>query len=97
MKLNLDYDETFNSVKNIKVHHNLVKELRKSMVPHYNPSITQLTIWLSSLHKSRRSQLKLRNSGKIGENKRRTHTNSRVQEVRIIPNLFRFLNYWLLS
>jgi hypothetical protein len=69
-KLDLDYDETFNSAKNMKVRHKLVKELRKSLLPRYSPSITQLTIWLSSLHKSRRSQLKLRNSGKIDEDKR---------------------------
>ena len=59
-KLDLDYDETFTSEKNAKIRRSLVKELRKDLAPRFRPSVGQLTSWLSCLHKSRRTQRKLR-------------------------------------
>ncbi|CAG8481519.1 14610_t:CDS:2, partial [Funneliformis caledonium] len=43
---NLDYENTFNSSRNIEIHGQLVEELRKTIVPKYRPSISQLTKWL---------------------------------------------------
>ena len=90
LKDNLDYNETFHSPKNTKIWGKLIEELKKSMVPNYTPSVAQLTNWLSSIHKSRRSQAKLRTSGKIDEDSRRVHRNSRLQEVRLKSALFFF-------
>lgn len=90
-KLDLDYDETFTSAKNIKIRRGLVKELKKSLAPDFCPSIAQLNKWLSCLHKSRRSQRKLKNSGKIGEDKRRIHLNNRVHDVSNYTEFYRFM------
>ena len=81
-KRDLDYNETFNSEKNIKIRRSLVAELRKGLAPKFRPSIGQLMSWLSCLHKSRRSQRRLKNNGKIGEDRRRVNANSRLQDVR---------------
>ena len=81
LKLDLDYDQTFTSEKNMKIRRNLVKELQKDLAPRFHPSVGQLTSWLSCLHKSRWTQRKIRKDGKIGEDKRRVHANSRVQDV----------------
>ena len=51
-KWDLDYDETFNSKKNVKTRHSLIPELRKAMAPNFCPSVNQLSNWLKSLHKS---------------------------------------------
>jgi hypothetical protein len=80
-KLKLDYDETFNSTKNIKIRRSLIPELRKSLAPNYRPSINQITTWLSSLHKSRRSQMSLKKSGKDTIDSRRVHANNRSNDV----------------
>jgi len=80
-KLDLDYDETFTSEKNTKICCSLVKELRKDLAPRFCPSIGQLTSWLSCLHKSHRTQRKIKKDRKIGKDKRRVHANSRVQDV----------------
>ena len=80
-KLDLDYDQTFTSEKNTKIRRSLVKELRKDLAPRFRPSVGQLTSWLSCLHKSRRTQRKIKKDGKIGEDRRRVHANSRVQDV----------------
>lgn len=77
----LIYEETFNSPGNLKVRGRLIDELRKSMAPKYHPSVNQLTKWLSSIHKSRRSQAKLRSTGKIEGDHRRIHGNSRLNDV----------------
>lgn len=83
-KQDLDYDETFNSAKNLKICRRLVPELRKSMAPNYKPSTDQLTKWLRCLHKSRRSQRKIKNAGKSDKDQRRVHMNNRVNDVSII-------------
>jgi hypothetical protein len=78
---NLDYEDTFNSSKNIEIRGRLIEELRKAMAPKFRPSVSQLTKWLSSIHKSRRSQKKLKSTGKITEDHRRIHSNSRLNDV----------------
>ena len=69
LKLDLDYDQTFTSEKNTKICRSLVKELRKDLAPRFHPSVGQLTSWLSCLHKSRRTQRKIRKDEKIGKDK----------------------------
>jgi hypothetical protein len=53
------------------------------MSPKFKPSVMQLTNWLGSIHKSRRSQAKLRSSGRMNEDNRRIHNNNRLQDVRL--------------
>ncbi|CAB4416629.1 unnamed protein product [Rhizophagus irregularis] len=77
---NLNYEQAFNSAQNITIRRQLIPELKKSLLPTYRPTVTQLSRWLNSLYKSRRSQLKIKQSGKIGEDQRRTHNNNRIQE-----------------
>ena len=79
---NIDYNETFSSERNINIRRKLIPELRKAMLPHYKPSVGQLTKWLRSLHKSRRSQSKLKETGKITEDSHRVHRNNRTQDVK---------------
>lgn len=80
-KFNLNYNETFNSTKNIKIRRKLIPEIRKSLAPNYHPSFNQVTRWLSSLHKSRRSKLNLKISGKNNMDSRRVHANNRLNDV----------------
>lgn len=87
---NLNYEQPFNSAQNITIRRQLVPELKKSLLPTYCPTVTQLSKWLNSLHKSRRSQLKIKQSGKLGDDHRRTHNNNRIQEVIRILNLIIF-------
>src|SRR3954451_3404810 len=77
----LDYEDTFNSKGNLKICSRLIPEFIKAMGPKYRPSVFQITKWLGSLHKSRRSQAKLKSSGKITEDNCRIHSNSRVNEI----------------
>ena len=93
-KRDLDYDETFTSMKNIKIRRSLVPELRKALAPNYHPSTDQITKWLSCLHKSRRSRRKLKDNEKIGEDQRRTHSNNRVHDVSSITN---FISIYILN
>ena len=65
-KYHLNYEKTFNGPTNIKIRRELVSELMKSLGP-YKLSVQQITRWLSSLHKSHRSQAKLKKSEKINE------------------------------
>jgi hypothetical protein len=87
-KDNLDYTETFNSPKNINIRSKLIEELKKSMAPNFRPLVAQLTNWLGSIHKSCRSQMKIKSSGKVNEDSRRIHNNNRVQDVRLKSALF---------
>jgi hypothetical protein len=77
----LDYNETFNSEKNIQVRRKLVPELRKSLEPNFHPSASQITNWLNSLHKSRRSQNRLKQTGKSADDNKRTRLNNRASQV----------------
>ena len=80
-KDDLDYDEFFNSEKNIEKRHNLISELRKALAPNFRPSVNQLTDWLKTLHKSRRAARRIMKSGKGLVEKRRIHNNNRVHDV----------------
>ena len=81
-QLQLNYDDTFNSATNLKIWQKLVPELRKSLEPTYHPSVLQITNWLASLHKSRRSQNRLKqNSNRFAADAHRTHVNNRGNEV----------------
>ena len=82
-KWDLDYDETFTSDKNIKVCRSLIPELKQVLAPNFHPSASQLTNWLSCLHKSRRSKNKIRQSGKSVAESRRVYNNNQVQDVSI--------------
>ena len=80
-KDDLDYDEPFNSEKNAALRRSLIPELRKSLAPNFRPSVDQLTNWLKSLHKSRRSARRIKKIGKGPSELRRIHNNNRVHEV----------------
>ncbi|CAB5383167.1 unnamed protein product [Rhizophagus irregularis] len=79
----LDYNETFNSVKNLKIHRKLVPELRSAFALYFPALNKQLTKWLGCLHKSRRSHQRLMDRGKADENKHRVHSNNRVHDKKI--------------
>ncbi|CAB5388123.1 unnamed protein product [Rhizophagus irregularis] len=79
----LDYNETFNSAKNLKIRHKLVPELHSALAPCFPASNKQLTKWLGCLHKSRRSHQRLMDRGKADENKHQMHSNNRVHDVKI--------------
>ncbi|POG60167.1 hypothetical protein GLOIN_2v1788274 [Rhizophagus irregularis DAOM 181602=DAOM 197198] len=79
----LDYNETFNSAKNLKIRRKLVLELRSSFAPCFPASNKQLTKWLGCLHKSRRSHQRLMDRGKADKNKHRVHSNNRVHDKKI--------------
>ncbi|EXX71192.1 uncharacterized protein OCT59_006789 [Rhizophagus irregularis] len=67
----LDYNETFNSAKNLKIRYKLIPELRSALAPYFPASNKQLTKWLGCFHKSRRSHQKLMDREKADENKHR--------------------------
>jgi hypothetical protein len=52
-EFDLDYEETFNSQKNLNIRRKLIPELKKSLAPNFHPTVNQLTAWLASLYKSR--------------------------------------------
>ncbi|GET57619.1 hypothetical protein GLOIN_2v1881963 [Rhizophagus irregularis DAOM 181602=DAOM 197198] len=79
----LDYNETFNSAKNLKIRRKLVPELRSTLAPCFPASNKQLTKWLGCLHKSHRSHQRLMDRGKADENKHWVHSNNRVHDKKI--------------
>ncbi|GBC14556.2 hypothetical protein GLOIN_2v1883234 [Rhizophagus irregularis DAOM 181602=DAOM 197198] len=79
----LDYNETFNSAKNLKIRRKLVPKLRSALALCFPASNKQLTKWLGCLHKSRRSHQRLMDRGKADENKHRMHSNNRVHDKKI--------------
>jgi hypothetical protein len=83
----LDYNTTF-SEQSGTIYEKLIPELRRLMAGHFNPSVTQLSNWLRSIHKHRRDRLRKRNSGKLPKVDRRLHKNSRLAEVSIFFNLY---------
>ena len=83
----LDYDITF-SEQSATIYEKLIPELRRLMAGHFNPSVTQLSNWLRSIHKHRRDHLRKRNSGKLTKVDRRLHKNARLAEVSIFFNLY---------
>ena len=61
----LNYDETFASLINVEIRRKLVPELRKSLKLKFNPTHDQVTKWLMSLHKSRRSRNNYKKKGDL--------------------------------
>ncbi|RHZ68665.1 hypothetical protein Glove_294g68 [Diversispora epigaea] len=59
-EFNLDYNQTFTSANNCEIRRKLIPELQKSLAPKFRPSVTQLTKWLNSIHKSRRATARMR-------------------------------------
>jgi hypothetical protein len=80
----LNYDETFGSPINVEIRRKLVPELIKSLKPKFNPTHNQITQWLMSLHKSRRSRNNYRKKGRLDSDNRRLHANGRMNDVRIV-------------
>ncbi|RHZ85836.1 hypothetical protein Glove_59g60 [Diversispora epigaea] len=69
-------------------------KLQKSLAPKFRPSVTQLTKWLNSIHKSRRATARMRNSGKLPKDLRRVHANNRqndkkLRRIKAAKELFR--------
>ncbi|RHZ71565.1 hypothetical protein Glove_256g41 [Diversispora epigaea] len=64
-EFSLNYDQTFTSANNCEIRRKLIPELQKSLAPKFRPSVTQLTKWLNSIHKSRRATTQMRNSEKL--------------------------------
>jgi len=56
-RLDLNYNETFMSEMNIEIRRNLVPELIDALKPNFHFTREQLTKWLNSLHKFRRSRI----------------------------------------
>ena len=88
----LDYKDTFNSSRNLEIRGQLIPELQESMAPNYRPLVGQLTKWLNSLHKLRRTQSKLKTGGKLAQDLRRLHKNNRLNDVLKIISFF-FTNF----
>jgi hypothetical protein len=78
----LDYDRTF-SEQSDKIYKKLIPELKRLMGGHYNPSVTQISNWLRSIHKHKRDRQRKRQSGQLDQDDRRMHINSRLSEVSI--------------
>ncbi len=78
----LDYDRTF-SEQSDKIYKKLIPELKRLMSGHYNPSVTQLSNWLRSIHKHKRDRQRKQQSGQLDQDDRRMHINSRLSEVSI--------------
>ena len=89
----LDYSKTF-SQQSKNVHENLIPELKRMMMGHYNPSVTQLTDWLCSIHKHRRDRLRNLQTGKLNVTDRRMHKNARLSEVSDI--LFKSISFYVI-
>jgi hypothetical protein len=83
-ELDLNYDETFMSPTNINIRKKLVPELKKSLKPKFHATCDQITKWLMSLHKSRRSRNNYIKRGRIDSDNRRLHANGRMNDVRIV-------------
>ncbi|RHZ60410.1 hypothetical protein Glove_353g42 [Diversispora epigaea] len=80
-EFSLNYDQTFT-------------KLQKSLAPKFRPSVTQLTKWLNSIHKSRRATARMRNSRKLPKDLRRVHANNqqndkKIRRIKAAKELFR--------
>src|ERR1043165_8556462 len=90
----LDYEIIFTE-QSATIYEKLISELRRFMASHFNPSVTQLSNWLHSIHKHRRNRIQKRNSGKLTKVDRRMHKNLRLAEVSIFFNLY--CNYLMIN
>ncbi|RHZ73191.1 hypothetical protein Glove_232g26 [Diversispora epigaea] len=93
-EFSLNYDQTFTSANNCEIRRKLIPELQKSLAPKFRPSVTQLTKWLNSIHKSRRATARMCNSGKLPKDLRRVHANNRqndkkLRRIKAAKELFR--------
>ncbi|RHZ88140.1 hypothetical protein Glove_26g4 [Diversispora epigaea] len=93
-EFSLNYDQTFTSANNCEICRKLIPELQKSLAPKFRLSVTQLTKWLNSIHKSRRATARMRNSGKLPKDLRRVHANNRqndkkLRRIKAAKKLFR--------
>jgi hypothetical protein len=79
--LNLDYEETFMSPSNVNTRKQLIPELIKALKPNFQPTYDQITKWLKSIHKSRRSRNSYKNKGRLDADDRRLHANGRMKDV----------------
>ncbi|RHZ62055.1 hypothetical protein Glove_344g88 [Diversispora epigaea] len=84
-EFSLNYDQTFTSANNCEIRRKLILELQKSLAPKFRPSVTQLTKWLNSIHKSRRATAQIRNSGKLPKDFRR----KKLRRIKAAKELFR--------
>ncbi|RHZ86282.1 hypothetical protein Glove_52g153 [Diversispora epigaea] len=84
-EFSLNYDQTFTSANNCEIRRKLISELQKSLAPKFRPSVTQLTKWLNSIHKSRRATARMRNSGKLPKDLRR----KKLRRIKAAKELFR--------
>ncbi|RHZ44076.1 hypothetical protein Glove_766g2 [Diversispora epigaea] len=82
-EFSLNYDQTFTSANNCEIRRKLIPELQKSLALKFRPSVTQLTKWLNSIHKSRRATAQMRNSGKLPKDLRRVHANNRQNDKKL--------------
>jgi len=90
----IDYDKTF-SEQSEKIYKKLIPELKKLMSGHFNPSVTQLSDWLRSMHKHKRDRLRKKQQGLLDRDDRRMHVNARLAEVSSIYfNIIIFLSYF---
>jgi hypothetical protein len=81
-RFDLNYDETFTSETNMEIRRNLVPELLDALKPNFHPTREQLTKWLNSLHKSRRSRISYgKKEGRKDTDDRRLHANGRMGDV----------------
>ncbi|RHZ60638.1 hypothetical protein Glove_351g8 [Diversispora epigaea] len=93
-EFSLNYDQTFTSANNCEIRRKLISELQKSLALKFRPSVTQLTKWLNSIHKSRRATARMRNSGKLPKDLHRVHANNRqndkkLRRIKAVKELFR--------
>ncbi|RHZ81423.1 hypothetical protein Glove_120g164 [Diversispora epigaea] len=84
-EFSLNYDQTFTSANNCEIRRKLIPELQKSLVLKFRPSVTQLTKWLNSIHKSRRATARMRNSGKLLKDLHR----KKICRIKAAKELFR--------
>ncbi|RHZ81873.1 hypothetical protein Glove_117g144 [Diversispora epigaea] len=93
-EFSLNYDQTFTSANNCEIRCKLIPELQKSLALKFRPSVTQLTKWLNSIHKSRRATARMRNSEKLLKDLCRVHANNRQNDkklcrIKVAKELFR--------
>ena len=81
-RVDLNYDETFTSKTNMEIRQNLVPKLIDALKPNFHPTREQLTKWLNSLHKSRRSRISYgKKEGKKDTDDWRLHANGRMGDI----------------
>src|SRR5271166_5478073 len=93
----LDYELTFSEQKTT-IYEKLIPELKRLMEGNnFNPSVTQLSNWLQSIHKHRRDRLRKRTSGKLSKVDRRLHKNSCLMDVSIFYKLFLYCSCLIIN